>query len=215
MKSCCGQKQQSWAQDSLAAAGRRSSPPERCPHSGVRVEQAREASRVGHARLSRAQAAPVLNGRPGHMTLVGALRLPLGAKWLHGGMGGVKSAAMCGTLGGQGRSRGRTLPSPSMPPSPSKLSHSCEDLLAFRHWINLPFLKVHRERLTRYPSVGPARLSSSLWWEHHLQFLRSPVHLLTAAGVQSLAPHFPYKPLRGHSPLLRNPFNTCQSQSSP
>lgn len=139
----------------------------------------------------------------------------LGCQVAAWGYGGVKSAAMCGTLGGQGRSRGRTPPSPSMPPSPSTLPHSCEDLLAFRHWINLPFLKVHIERLTRYPSVGPVRLPSSHWWEHHLQFLRSPVHLLTTAGVQSLAPHFPYKPLRGHSPLLGNPFNTCQSQSSP
>lgn len=57
-KSCCGQKQQSWAQDSLAAAGRRSSPPERCPHSGVRVEQAREASRVGHARALQGTSGP-------------------------------------------------------------------------------------------------------------------------------------------------------------
>ena len=88
MKSPCGQKQQSWAQDSWQPLAAAPGPPERCPHSGVRVEQAWEASRVSHARLSRAQAAALLSGRPGHMTLDGALRLPLGAKWLHGGVGG-------------------------------------------------------------------------------------------------------------------------------
>lgn len=65
--------------------------------------------------------------------------------------------------------------------------------MAFQALDQPSFSKGSQRELTRYPSVGPARLSSSLWWEHHLQFLRSPVHLLMAAGVQSLAPHFPYK----------------------
>ena len=72
-------------------------PPERCPHSGVMVGQAQEASRVGHARLSRAQGAPLLCGRPGHMTLEGALCLPLGPKWLREGVGGE----VCGHVAGR------------------------------------------------------------------------------------------------------------------
>lgn len=91
------------------------------------------------------------------MTLVGGLRLPLGAKWLHGGMGGE----VCGHVRDTRRTRKELRPGYFLLhqcPFPVKSSpHSCEDLLAFRHWINLPFLKVHRERLTRYPSVGPAR----------------------------------------------------------
>lgn len=106
-----------------------------------------------------------------------------------------------------------TLPSPSMPfPGPSSPT-PCEDPLGIQALDQPSFLKVHRESshgihlwlqpAAVQPLVGaPSPVSSA-----HLH--------LPAAGVQSLAPHFP-KPLGGVTqPSAQNPFNTCQSQSSP
>lgn len=123
---------------------------------------------MGHARLSGAQAAPLLSGRPGHMTLDGALRLPLGAKWLHEGVGG-ESAATWGALGGQGRTRGRMPPSPSTPPS-----------------LSMPRLPVNAPQLLPAPPGIQALDQSSFSKGSHKEAHRVSICGPSPAAIQSL-----------------------------